>query len=145
MNKVKVLVCYVSNGLKPVDCFDFGFSKEDDQIVEFFSEIKENCDSPILFKWVTLADHVVEGDSWESEEALKALNLVLFPSLTDTINAHAASINNSPKGYGSIDKGIAVNQYRAVALNKAIVAGHCYNKAASIAQAAVVTKYGEPT
>lgn len=60
------------------------------------------------------------------------------------INEFAASVNNSPKSYGSIDKGIAVIQHRARALNKAMVAGHSYNKCADIAQRAVIAKFGEP-
>jgi len=56
---------------------------------------------------------------------------------------YAASQNNPPKGYGSIDKGIEVAMYRGDQTRKYMKEGMDYVAATMKAQADVVTKFGK--
>ena len=55
---------------------------------------------------------------------------------------YAASQNNPPKGYGSIDKGIEVAMYRGDQTRKYMKAGMDYVSATIKAQDDVIRKYG---
>lgn len=72
---IKVLVVYTLESKTKIDCYDFGFSREDEQITDFEKEVAEvrGDDVAIHYTWVTLPDYIKEGDSWESEEAHRAL------------------------------------------------------------------------
>ena len=58
--------------------------------------------------------------------------------------SYAASLSNPPKGYGSIDKGLEVSEYRCTRLDYYMAQGHNYAQAATLAHRDVIARYGEP-
>lgn len=83
---VSVIVAYTLDGGE-VSAYDFGFDMQDEQLTDFASEIaaidkEEGSSTAIHHTFVVLPDYIKEGDSWESEEALKALIKVLAGALT---------------------------------------------------------------
>ncbi|MNC07133.1 hypothetical protein D3C76_165780 [compost metagenome] len=65
-------------------------------------------------------------------------------TITQLVNTYAASPRNPPKGYGSIDAGIAVMRYRSTRLGLYQSQGLDYTQAATLAQRDVISVYGEP-